>query len=165
MPPIVVAAIAIAGTAVSIYGQKQSADAAKATAKYNADMQRSQALQETAVAAENARRKTRESARVIGEQRAALAQSGLAMEGTPLAILGESATTLQRDVLDIGYEASNKARSLIAGADMSLWTGKQQAKAANIEMVGTGLKGIGGAISGYGQAAGLFAPKATTGQG
>lgn len=160
--PAIIAGISVAGTGVSVYGQRQAASAAEATAKYNSQIQRNQSKQEMQVGAENARRKTRENARILGLQRAAVAQSGLAMEGTPLAILGESAMTLQRDILDIGFDAGNKARTLNAAAAMSIYNGKQQASALRTESIATGLSGVASAASGYGKAQGLFPAGATT---
>lgn len=159
------AVAAIAGTGVAVYGQRQAASAAEATAKYNAELQRGQARQEMEAAGENARRKTRENARILGMQRAALAQSGLSMEGTPLAVLGESAMTLHRDILDIGFDAANKARSLQAGAAMSLYTGRQQASAIRTNATASGLSGLSSAATGYGEAKGLFAPPPATPKG
>jgi hypothetical protein len=157
--PAIAAITAIVGTGVSIYGQRQAASAAEATGKYNAKLQRDQAVQTNLANAENARRKTRDNARVLGAQRAALAQSGLSMEGTPLAVLGETAMTLQRDILDMGYDAATKARALQAGANLSLYEGKSQASALRTSSVATGLSGVSSAAMGYGEAKGLFAPK------
>jgi hypothetical protein len=157
--PAISAVTALVGTGVSIYGQRQAASAAEATGKYNAKLQRDQAVQTNLANAENARRKTRDNARVLGAQRAALAQTGLSMEGTPLAVLGETAMTLQRDILDMGYDAATKARSLQAGANLSLYEGKSQASALKTSSVATGLSGVSSAAMGYGEAKGLFAPK------
>lgn len=146
----------VAGTAVAVQGQRNAATAANQTAKYNAKIQTQQAAQATTVAAENARRKTRENARILGSQRAAIGASGLSMEGTPLAILGESATTLQRDILDIGFDAQNRVNQLQAGAKMSLWEGKTQSSALKMGAISTGFEGVSSAASGY------LAPKTKT---
>ncbi len=147
---VAVSAIATGiGTYVSVQGQRQAADAAKKTADYNAQVQRTQAGQEMEVAKENARRKARENARMLGRQRALVAQSGLVMEGTPLAILGETATILQRDIMDMGYEAQMRSRSLQAGASMSLWEGKNQSKAMKTQALTTGLQGAASIAGGY----------------
>ena len=149
---IALAASAIAGavgTYVSVQGQRTAADAAKKTAAYNASVQRTQAAQEMEVAKENARRKARENARLLGRQRALAASSGLVMEGTPLAILGETATILQRDIMDIGYEAQMRSRSLQAGASMSLWEGKQQSSAMKTQALTTGLQGAASIAGGF----------------
>jgi len=151
MAGIAVASMVVTGvgTYVSVQGQRQAAKAAEQTAEYNAQVQRTQAAQEMEVAKENARRKARENARLLGRQRALVAQSGLVMEGTPLAILGESATVLQRDIMDIGYEAQMRSRSLQAGASMSLWEGKQQSSALKTQALTTGIQGASSIASGY----------------
>ena len=151
----------IAGTTIAVQGQRNAATAANQTAKSNAKIQTQQAAQATTVAAENARRKTRENARILGSQRAAIGASGLSMEGTPLAILGESATTLQRDILDIGFDAQNRVNQLQAGAKMSLWEGKTQSSALKMGAISTGIEGISSASSGYLSATGKLAPKTT----
>lgn len=151
------------GTYMSVQGQRNAADAAEKTADYNAKIQRDQAVQESAAAAENSRRKARENARIIGRQRAIIAQSGLAMEGTPLAVLGETASMLQRDILDMGYDAQNKVNNLQAGANMSLWQGKNQASALRTEALTTGLSGVASMAGGYLNATGKIAPKQTAG--
>ena len=141
--------VAADGTGVSAYSQHQAANAAEATGKYNANLAEEEARRVGKAAAENARRKQRENARILGAQRAAIAQSGFAMEGSPLAVLGESAMTLQRDLLDMGYEAANRARALQAQAGMSLWEGSAQASAMNTSAAGSAMSGLGNAGLGY----------------
>jgi hypothetical protein len=157
--PVIAAIGSLIGTGVSVYGQRQAATAADQTAKYNAKLQNQQATQTGLVAAENARRKTRENARIIGAQRAAIGASGLSMEGTPLAVLGETAMMLQRDILDIGFDSANQSRQLQAAARMSIYEGKTQSSALKTNAVATGLSGVAGAAAGYGDAKGLFASK------
>jgi|GEM_PF-2951040 len=156
--PYITAAAAVAGTGVAVYGQQQAAKAAEATGEYNADLAKEEARRVNAVAAENARRKQRENSRILGAQRAAIAQSGFAMEGSPLAVLGESAMTLQRDILDIGYDAANKSRNLQAQAGMSLWEGGTQAGALRTTSLATGAQGLTSAGMGFLQAKGLTPP-------
>lgn len=160
--PLIFALIStLAGTTASYLGQRNAAKAADQTAQYNAKLQRDQALREGEAAAENARRKARENARVIGHQRALIAQSGLAMEGTPLAVLGETAMTLQRDILDMGYEAKNRANALHAQANMGVWEGRTRASAMRTEAAATGLSGLGNMAMGYLNATGKIAPPKT----
>ena len=163
----------VAGTTVSVIGQRNAATAAEnigkyneKIGKYNAKLQRDQAMQTNLANAENSRRKTRENARVLGAQRAALAQSGLSMEGTPLAVLGETAMTLQRDILDMGYNAATEVRALQAGANLSLsegkralYEGKSQASALRTSAVATGFNGVSSAASLGADAKGYLAPK------
>jgi hypothetical protein len=146
----VVAATSIAiGTAISVKGQLDAAKAAEQTGKYNAQIQRDESVRQTNAAAENARRKERENAGIIGRQRAALAESGMSMEGTPLAILGETSTFLSRDILDIGYDAANKTRSLQASANMSIWEGESSASVMRTQAVASGFQGVGQAASAF----------------
>lgn len=160
---LTLAAVAsVVGTGAAVYGQQQAAKAAEYTADYNKRLQLGQAKQETAVAAENARRKARENARIIGAQRAALAEAGLAMEGTPLAVLGETAATLQRDILDLGYTAASRSRSLMAGANLSAWQGRSQASAMRTNAISTGISGAASGTSGFLSASGRIAPSSST---
>lgn len=137
------------GTYMSYQGQRAAADQADKTAKYNAQIQRNQAMQEGAAAAENARRKARENARLLGRQRSMIAQSGVAMEGTPLARLGETATTLQRDILDMGYDAQTRIRSMQASANMGIWEGQNQSAALKTGAITSGLEGVARVSQGY----------------
>ena len=153
--------VAAVGTGVAVHGQQQQAKAAEYTADYNADIARQQALHETEIANENARRKTRESAKIIGLQREAMAASGLAAAGTPLAILGESVMTLERDILDMGYEAAARANQLRSSAEMALWEGKTTADALRTASYATALSGAADATTGFLGARGSIAPKTT----
>jgi hypothetical protein len=150
---------AVAGTAVSVYGQQQQAQAAEDTAEYNSKLALQQAAHETEVATENARRKARENARVIGLQRQAISANGLAMSGTPLAILGDSVMTLERDILDMGYEAAARAAQLRGTAAMELWEGSATASALRTASVGTAISGISKAGESFLGATGRNAPK------
>lgn len=148
------AIVAIAGTAMAVYGQRQQASAVKSTAKYNAQVQRDQATRENEVSAENLRRKTRDNNRTLATIRASTASKGLVMEGTPLAVLGESAMMLEREIQDASFEASARYRAQSQGALMSLWEGKQEASALKTASYATALRGAASATSGYLSAAG-----------
>jgi hypothetical protein len=156
---IVSAVTTAVGTGVAVYGQRQAAKAAEVTAAYNAQEQKRQAERQTQVAAENARRAEQEKQRYLAAQRAALAKSGLAMEGTPLAVLGETAQSMELEILDLGSEAAARRRALMAGASLSLYEGSARASALRTQSIATGLEGFSGAASGYADSAGLIAPK------
>lgn len=151
---LVVSAI---GTGMAVDAQHQQAKAVEYTADYNAEMERQQSLHETEVASENARRKARENAKIIGLQREAIAASGLAPAGTPLAILGETVTTLEREILDMGYEAAARARQLQSQAEMSLWEGRTTAGALRTASYGTAISGASSATTGFLGAKGMRA--------
>lgn len=155
-------AVSVIGTGVSVYAQQQAADAAETTATINANEQRRQASAEAEVAAENARRAEQEKARYLATQRAQLAASGLAMEGTPLAVLGETAAALEMEVLDIGHAAAARQRALRIGAQNTLFEGANTASALRLQSVATGISGLGDAAGGYIKASGSLAQKTTT---
>lgn len=148
--------VSAVGTGISVYGQQQAAKAVEYTADYNADLARQQAMHETEVANENARRKTRENARIMGLQREAIAASGLVVAGTPLAILGESVMTLQRDIMDMGYEAAARANQLQSAAAMGLSEARNTAGAMRTAALGTQISGDASAAGGFLKAKGYY---------
>ncbi len=142
------------GTGISVYGSMQAADAAEGAAAAEANEKRLQARKEQETAAENARRAEQEKARLIASQRASLAASGLAMEGTPLAVLGETARTLELDILDIGHQAAMQSRALRAGARVAEYEGAATATAIRTEAAGNALSSMGSAATNYGNSTG-----------
>lgn len=102
------AAIAAGGT---IYSMQQQAAAQKTQAKI-AEMQGEQARQEAA--AKEARLR-REATRKRGSIEAAYAASGVSAEGSPLAVLEETAIDAELDALAARYEGAN-----------ALWAGTAQ---------------------------------------
>ncbi len=146
--------VSLVGTGVAFYGQQQAAKGAEYTAEYNAELATQQAGYETEVSMENARRKARENAQIIGLQRAAIAASGMSPEGTPLAILGDSVTTLQRDIMDMGHESAMRANQLHSQAAMALTEGANTATGLRTQSYATALSGVASATSGFLQAKG-----------
>lgn len=143
----VVSTVVSAG--VSIYTSNAAADAQETAAAYNAKQQREQAQREGEIAAENARRREKEAAAMVARQRAALAGQGLAMEGTPLAVLGDSYLQAQQDSLDISFKASERARALRQSAAFSLVDGKNTASATRIQGYGQAAGSIAGTTNSY----------------
>lgn len=156
--PLIAAAVSAIGAGVAYVGQQRAAQATEDAAKYNAELARRKATQESAVAAENARRKARENARLLAQQRAALARSGFQMEGTPLALLGETATILERDIQDLSFEATNRVQALTSQASLSLWEGQQQSSAQRTSAYASLLGSASSATSGYLSSTGRYAP-------
>jgi len=148
--------VSLIGTGISVYGQHQAADAAEDAAARSATEQRLQARKEQEVAAENARRAEQEKTRAIAAQLAANARNGLAMEGTPLAVLGDTATTLEMEILDIGHAAAIRSRQLRAGASTAEIEGKATASAYRIGSAATAMDGTSQAITGYAKARGYI---------
>ena len=148
--------ISAIGTGISVKASNDAADAAENVAAMNANEQRKQAAKEADVAAENARRAEQEKTRYLATQRAQLAASGLAMEGTPLAVLGDTAQALELQIMDLGADAAARQRALRQGAALSIYEGKSQASALRTEGIATGIRGASSALTGGAKAGGYI---------
>ncbi|QJE99134.1 hypothetical protein [Luteolibacter luteus] len=153
--------ISMAMTAISTdITVRSSRAAAKATEKaafLNANEKRIQAQQAMDVAAENARRKQTENRRQLAAVRAATAANGFQMEGTPLAVLGDTALQLEQEILDISYDAETRRRALLAGAEMDIWEGANKASALRTEATASAVQGMASAAGSYVNASGMGA--------
>ena len=137
-------ATAVTTGVVGAVQQQQQADYQAQMAEYNGEMAKQQAdyqakinevNAETAaqkakssqeVARENEKTKREQYARLMSSQEATMAGAGMAMEGTALAILGETASTAEKDALNErrkGEEAWQhhdfNSRSLLNEAEMA----------------------------------------------
>lgn len=143
------AATAIIGAGVTIYGQQQQKEAAQQQADYNEKVAQNEATRANQEAAENARRVQKQKTRTIAALRASMAANGLAMEGTPLAILGDVAGDFEQEIADIGYGAANRRMALLSEAQLGQWQAKSQKSALTTSQIATGISGIGQAVGGY----------------
>lgn len=143
------AAATVISAGVTIYGQEQQKKAVEAQADYNEEVAKNEALQENALAAENARRVQKEKTRTIAALRASMAANGIGMEGTPLAVLGDVATDFEQEIADIGYGAANKRMALLSSAKLGQWQADNQKSALTISQAGTAVGAVGKATSGY----------------
>jgi hypothetical protein len=148
--------VAVVGAGVGAYGAHQQAQAAEDTAKYNAQVQRNQAEAETNVAKENVARAQTQARRELAALRAANASNGLAMQGSPLAVLGDTATQLQLEALDIAYAGEARARALQSQASMSLYEGKTRASAIRTNSYAQLASSAAGAAGSYGKSTGFL---------
>ena len=147
----IVSAVASATAAgVSYYGQQQQAQAADRMAQYNyavqkqqmemqarmqsiaadqqyqAGMQNAQIAQNDATrveqeARERAKRMRAENERLLGEQRARFGKAGVTSEGTPLAIMAESAGLMEMAVSDQLYKSDMERTAFLRKADVEKW--------------------------------------------
>lgn len=150
---VVVSAV---GAGVSYAGQKSAANAAESAAAMEANEKRLQARSEAERAAENARRAEQEKSRFLARQRAELAASGLAMEGTPIAVLGDSARTLEMEILDIGHQAEQRRRALLAGASVAEFEGKATASSLRTQATAGLISSVASTTASAGKAGGYL---------
>jgi hypothetical protein len=141
-------AVGVIGAGLSVYGQMQQAETAKAMGKYNAKLAENQALQTEMDAHENIRRQRSQNERLLATQRSRFAKAGVVEEGTPLELLAETAGTLELATLDYSRQQSQQATSLRAQGAADRAMGANQARAAYIGAGASLLSGIGSAAGG-----------------
>jgi len=90
------------GTGISVIGAIQGGKAENSAAQFNADSARMEAQ-----ARETAQRTAAQ--RQLGSIRAGVSKSGATMEGTPLAVLSESAANAEIDALNTRYSGQREA--------------------------------------------------------
>ena len=127
------AAVAVVGAAaLSAYGSAQAASAAKKAGISNA-------LSEQAQAKEDERRSRRESALLIGRQRAITAAQGTTLEGSPLLVIEDTAAEAEIEALHIREGGT-------ARAGAALRAGSAASTAMRFQATSTLLGGIGQAF-------------------
>lgn len=143
-------AASLASAGMAYYGQQQQAQAADRMAQYNyavqkqqmemqarmqsiaadqqyqAGMQNAQIAQNDATrveqeARERAKRMRAENERLLGEQRARFGKAGVTSEGTPLAVMAESAGLMEMAVSDELYKADMERTAFNRKADVEKW--------------------------------------------
>lgn len=145
------------GADLSMHASKSAANAAQKTASINANEKKKAAAQEVTVASENARRKERENQRILASLRATTAANGMQMEGSPLAVFGDTAEQLQRDILDLSFEAENRRRALLVGAQLDTVEGANIAAGMRNEATASGVSSVSGMVVGGAKAGGYLA--------
>ncbi len=90
------------GTGISVIGAIQGGKVEASSAQFNADSARMEAQ-----ARETAQRTAAQ--RQLGSIRAGVSKSGATMEGTPLAVLSESAANAEIDALNTRYSGQREA--------------------------------------------------------
>lgn len=161
--PAVLPAISLVGTlagaGMSFYGQRQAAKAQEKMGEYNAQVAENAAKSEAEAGAENAKRKREQNQRVLSGMRARMAAGGAnAGTGSSLDVLGDSASELELQALDMFRDSDARTRQHGAQAEMSRYNGQQASAASNYAAMGSLISGVGSAASGYANAsyAGAF---------
>lgn len=119
-PAIMIAASA--ASALGAIGQANSQAAMlqsqSATAQYNARIAEQQAKQAVDVSVVQQLAQRRQARQVLGNQRAAIAQSGVGAGGSNRDILERSETLAELDALNLAYEGTVKSRGYLAQRDI-----------------------------------------------
>ena len=152
--PEVAAAAALAGTAISAVGAIQQGKAAKKAAEYNAAVQRNQAIAARQKAEFDADRARAQAAALRSKQRTAFAKGGVALEGTPLLVLEQTAEAQELDAQAILYGGEVSATGYEAQAGLSEIEGAAAQQAGVFGAGATLLTGAGGTALEYQKATG-----------
>jgi hypothetical protein len=149
-------ASSVAGTAFSVMGQMQQADAARKSGEYQAAVARNNQIiaerRATQVEAEGkiaADKKRQDAARLAGRQRAVLAGNGVLVDyGSALDITSDTAAYGELDALNTKYAYDNEAyNARVQGSNFAAEAGLQDFKAASsdasLAVAGTLLAGAG----------------------
>lgn len=145
-----VAISAISAMAQSKQQEKQYKAQAQAN-EYNSAVLKQRADTAQSVYGQREERQRREARMVLGEQRAAIAQSGTGMLGSNADIQRQSEVAAELDALNIRYEGDLEARGLLAQSSLESWEAginRSSAKSARtsgfLGVAGAALKGFGG---------------------
>lgn len=143
-------ALVVVSTAATVYSQQQAAATQTKAAEYNNKLAEAEAKNRELEMAEQLKRQRIKDRRAMAQIRNRLANSGtLTTEGTPLAILGESAANFNLGIQDAARASNMQAASLRAEGQMGLWNAAEGQKAANIESVATVANAAASAYTGY----------------
>ena len=163
---VVMLGVASAGMqAKSQYDQGKAAKAQgeseQAWANYNAEVAQHEANQKDLANSEEGRRARSQAQRIQATQRAKYAASGLALEGTPLLVMEETAMNLEKDILELSLQGELESGKLRSQAGISLLQGqaaKQRgnnlANAYNMQAGASLLSGAAGVAGTYVKAKG-----------
>lgn len=118
------AALPLLSTAFSVVGAISQGRQEKKAAEYNAAVARNNAIAARQQAAANAQAQDREARRRIGAARAGYGASGVALEGSPLDIIEQSAMEAELDRQNILYAGDLKAQGFENTAELERSRGK-----------------------------------------
>lgn len=127
----------VASAALSVLGTLQQARQQSQLAKYNAAVARNQALATRQTAAAEEERLRRQTARLMGQRRAAIGAAGVTAEGTPLELMADEAGEAALDIATRRHEAELRGRGLEDQARLEGWNAKQAGVNAALGVAGT----------------------------
>lgn len=140
--------LTLAGAATSALGAVFQGNAASNAASYNASIADMNADRSRTEAAARVEASVRKSRRVLGAQRAGIAQSGIAFEGSMSDVVQKSEANADLDALSLAYEGEAGARNYSNQAQLLRTQADNAKKAGYIGAATSVLSGLG---RGYGQ--------------
>lgn len=133
--------VAIASAGLNILSDIQQGKAEEEAAKYNAGMLRKQAFYRKQKAEMDAKQIKSEGVSQLANMRVNYAASGVAMEGSALDVLADSARKIKRDELTARYQGMVDASVMEAEASQQLRAGEAARSSSYFNALGSGLRG------------------------
>jgi len=140
----------IAGTAMSVYSQVEQGKSQNEWSQYNAAVAERDAVAAQQSAEYDAAQKRKETAKLIGRQRALYGKAGVTFEGSPLELMEETASQGELDALMIEREGKLKAGNYQSEAALSRMKGSSAQKAGYYGAGSSLLTGASSAMTAYG---------------
>ena len=135
MPQAIAPVFGLIGGVVQGIGAKAKYDQESANYKAQAEMQKRQAAVVQTTGAYKAQRQEDQVQRVLGQQRAAYAGSGVALSGTPLDVIEEGAVEGAMDVAAIRWNTDAEATTQRQNALVSKASAKAAKSAGGLAMI------------------------------
>lgn len=148
--PVIAMVMMAVGTAVSVMGQMQQGRNAKKAADYNAAIADRNAGIARQQAEQDAQAQQRQARLQQGAAVAAYGKSGVAIEGSPLDVLEQSASLAELDRQTILYRGELRAMGYADDANLSQFQGKAAMQQARSSAASTILMGGAKAAGMYG---------------
>lgn len=140
-------ALVVGGAGMSMMSQLSAGSAAKGWGAYNAAVAREDARAIQEATEYEAGKMTREGERIKGAQRTAFAKGGVSIEGTPGAVMEETAREINLDIAAIRHKGRTAASKMESQAYIDEIKGKQAETASYWGAGSTLLSGAGSAMT------------------
>lgn len=160
--PIMLAAT-LASTALGVVSSIQQGKAQAQAHKYNAAVAQNEAIAARQAAAFEADRVRQRRDKVLSSQRAAFGKSGLALEGSPLALMEDTAAEAELDALVVQHQGSVMAARAESQAALDRMQAKQARTAGYFGAGASVLRGVSSLAGMYGGGGGTSSGPVRTG--
>lgn len=121
---LTIGALAAAGTVMQGIGAYQEGKVQGKIADANADIMRQNAARQRLETAINEDRRREQNRRQLSRNIAAMSEMGMASSPTSIGVLGQQATDLEQNALDLRYKGLSAAESMDIQAANYNWQGK-----------------------------------------
>jgi hypothetical protein len=148
---IIGAVAAVVAAGVGAYAAHEQAQAQQEATKYNAKVARNQALLAQYAADQRAKQAADRHRRILAAQRVAAGVSGITTEGSPLAVMMDTAAEAAYQENLIRYGGQQQSEGFLAEANLQTFYGQQAVRTGNLNVGRSLLSGASGVAASYNQ--------------